>query len=84
MPSDVLDAHHTNFEPSCFYTGFNGPFDFGFAGVSFADSSDPLTLSQATRRPHWSKWEEAIHSELKALDAFDTFDVVTLPPGKNQ
>ena len=82
MPSDVLESHHLDFEPSCFYTGFNGPFDAGFAGVSSTNSSDPLTLSQATKRPDWDKWEEAIQSELKSLKAFDTFDVVTLPPGK--
>ena len=49
MPSDVLESHHLDFEPSCFYTGFNGPFDAGFAGVSSTNSSDPLTLSRPPR-----------------------------------
>ena len=82
MPADMLERHHLEFEPSCFYTCFNGPFDAGFAGVTSTNSSDPLTLSQATKRPDWDKWEEAIQSELKSLEAFDTFDVVTLPPSK--
>ena len=41
-------------------TGFNGPSDRGFAGVSSTNSPDPLTLSQATKWPDWPKWEEAI------------------------
>ena len=82
MPSDSLVMHNLDFEPSCFYSGFNGPIDPGFASIAATNSSDPLTLSQATKRPDWPKWEEAIQSELKSLAAFDTFDVVTLPPGK--
>ena len=64
------------------FSGFNGPIDPGYANIAAANSSDPLTLSQATKRPDWPKWEEAIQSELKALAAFDTFDVVDLPPSK--
>ena len=79
MDGDELAVHTQDFEPSCFYTGFNGPADPGFAHVASTNSSDPLTLSQATKRPDWNKWEEAIQSELKSLRAFDTFDVVTLP-----
>ena len=71
---------HTDFLPSCFYTGFNGPVDPGFANVAHAHSSDPLTLSQATKRPDWPKWEAAIKEELKSLEAFSTFEVVDLPP----
>ena len=82
MPSDSLDAHNQDFEPSCFFTGFNGPVDPGYACIAAANSSDPLTLSQATKRPDWPKWEEAIQSELKALAAFDTFEVVDLPLSK--
>ena len=70
------------FMPSCFYTGFNGPTDPGFAHVAHAHSSDPLTLSQATKRSDWPKWEAAIKEELKSLEAFSTFEVVDLPPGK--
>ena len=33
MPGDVLESHHLDFEPSCFYTLFNGPFYAGFDGV---------------------------------------------------
>ena len=82
LADDVLEMHSREFEPSCIYTGFNGPVDPGFAHVASTNSSDPLTLSQATKRPDWDKWEEAIQSELKPLEAFDTFDVVTLPLGK--
>ena len=70
------------FMPSCFYTGFNGPTDPGFAHVAHAHSSDPLTSSQATKRSDWPKWEAAIKEELKSLEAFSTFEVVDLPPGK--
>ena len=82
MPSDSLAMHNLDFEPSCFYSCFNDPIDPGFASIASTNSSDPLTLSQATKRPDWPKWEEAIQSKLKSLAAFDTFDVVTLPPGK--
>ena len=82
MADEVLEVHSHEFEPSCFYTGFNGPVDPGFAHVASTNSSDPLTLSQAIKRLDWCKWEEAIQSELTALAAFDTFEVVGLPPGK--
>ena len=82
MADEVLEVHSHEFEPSCFYTGFNGPVDPGFGHVASTNSSDPLTLSQATKRHDWDKWEEAIQSELKYLADFDTFDVVTLPLGK--
>ena len=81
MPSDSLDTHSQDFEPSCLY-GFNGPVDPGFACIVATNSSDPLTLSQATKRPDWPQWEGAIQSELKALAAFDTFDMMDLPLGK--
>ena len=43
-----------NFEPSCFFTGFNGPVDPGYVLASqTANSSDPLTLNQAKKRPDW-------------------------------
>ena len=66
----------TAFGPSCFYTGFNGPLDprYAFAANS-SNSSDPLTLSQAMKRSDWEKWEAAVHTELKALEEFDTFEV---------
>lgn len=48
-----------------------------------SNSSDPLTLSQATKRPDWHLWEAAIQEELKSLEAFDTFEVVDLPLGKH-
>ena len=51
MAGDVLQVHNHEFEPSSFYTGFNGPVDLDFAHVAFAKSSDPLTLSQAIKRP---------------------------------
>ena len=51
MPSDVLESHHLDFEPSCFFARFNAPFDAEFAGVSATNSSNPLTLSHATKRP---------------------------------
>ena len=82
MADEVLQVHSHEFEQSCFYTGFNGLVDPGFAHFASTNSSDPLTLSQATKRPDWDKWEAAIQFELKSLAAFDTFDVVTLPPGK--
>ena len=37
-----------NFEPSCFFTGFNGPVDPSHVLASqTANSSNPLTLNQA-------------------------------------
>ena len=69
-------------EPSCFYTGFNGPLDPGYAlTAQSSDSSDPLTLKQALKRTDWDQWHEAINTELTALEEFDTFEVVTLPTG---
>ena len=65
-----------------FYTEFNGPLDPGFGGVTHANSSDPFTLSHATKRPDWSKWQDAIQEKLKALAASNTFQVVPLPPCK--
>ena len=82
MTSELHELREMDFLPSCFYTGFNGPIDPGFAHIAHANSSDPLTLLQAIKRPDWPKWEEAIQQELKALEAFDTFEVVQLPPGK--
>ena len=73
---------HSEFTHSCFYTGFNGPTDLGCAHVVHAHSSDPLTLSEATKHPDWPKWEAAIKEELRSLEAFSTFEVVDLPPGK--
>ena len=71
------------YEPSCFYIGFNGPVDPGYClAAQSANSSDPLTLSKASKRPEWPKWEAAIQDELKSLEAFNTFEVVDLPPGK--
>lgn len=70
-------------EPTCFYTGFNGPLDPGYClAAQSANSSDPLTLAQASKRLDWGKWEAAIQEELKSLEAFNTFEVVDLPPGK--
>ena len=80
MPEESMN--NEGFLPSCFYTGFNGPTDPGFAHIAHANSSDPLTLLQATKRPDWNKWEAAIQDELKSLAAFETFEVVELPPGK--
>ena len=77
---DYVD--NIEFLPSCFYTGFNGPTHPGFAHVAHAHSSDPLTLLQATKRPDWPNWERAIKEELRSLEAFSTFEVVDLPPGK--
>ena len=84
MVDDALDDLSSDFEPSCFYTGFNGPVDPSYANVARTNSSDPLTLSQAIKRPDWDRWEEAIQSELTALAAFDTFEVVDLPPARQE
>ena len=71
------------FEPSCFYTGFNGPLDPGYClAAQSTNSSDPLTLTQASKRLDWDKWEAAIQEELKSLEAFNTFEIVDLPSGK--
>ena len=45
-------VENAQFMPSCFNTGYNGPTDPGFANVAHAHSSDPLTLSQATKQPY--------------------------------
>ena len=78
----MQDLYRHQFSPSCFYTWFNGPLDPGFCGVAHANYSDPLTLSHTTKRPDWSKWQDAIQENLKALGAFNTFEVVPLPRGK--
>ena len=78
-PDYVANAE---FMLSFFYTGFNGPTSLGFAHVAHSHSSNPLTLSQATKRLDWPKWEAAIKEELKSLEAFSTFEVVDVPPGK--
>ena len=70
-------------EPSCYYTGFNGPIDRGFClTAQSTNSSDPLTLSHACKRHDWMKWETAIQEELKSLEDFNTFEVVDPPLGK--
>ena len=70
-------------EATCFFTGFNGPSHPGFCMVAMsADSSDPLTLSQAIKRLDWDQWLAAIKEELKSLGEFNTFEVCELPPGK--
>ena len=84
MTRAMLADEERQFQPRCFFTGFNGPLDPGYACVAHTNSSDPLTISQALKRPDWLKWEEAITEELKALAAFDTFEVCDLPPGKRQ
>ena len=72
-----------NFEPSCFFTGFNGPVDPRYVLASqTANSSDPLTLNQAKKRPDWQQWEDAIQTEVQSLKDFQTFEVCVLPPGK--
>ena len=80
MTPKLLELSKLDFLLSCFYTGFNGPTDPGYAHIAHTNSSDPLTLLQATKRPDWHKWEAAIQDELKSLEAFSTFEVVTLPP----
>ena len=71
-------------DSSYFFTGFNGPTDPGFAlSANPSNSSDPLTLSQATKRPDWNIWGASIQEELKSLEAFDTFEVVDLPFSKH-
>ena len=80
MPEESMN--NEGFLPSCFYTGFNGTIDPRFAHIAHANSSDPLTLLEATKRPDWNNWEAAIQDELKSLAAFETFEVVDLPPGK--
>ena len=80
MPTE--SAINDGFLPNCFYTGFNGPTDPSYAHVAHSNSSGPLTLLQATKRPDWNKWEAAINDELKSLKAFETFEVVDLHPGK--
>ena len=73
----------TEWEPSCFFTGFNGPVDPGYACVASSNnSSEPLTLNHAMRRPDWDQWDRAIIEELAALETFNTFEVCVLPPGK--
>lgn len=82
MTEELKVLSKLDFQPSCFFTGFNGPIDPGFALIAHANSSDPLTLIQARKRPDWTMWEAAIQVELKALEAFSTFELVNLPPGK--
>ena len=39
------------FEPNCFYTRFNDPLDPGYClAAQSTNSSDPLTLKQASKR----------------------------------
>ena len=85
---EVVDIEEFNasvsdkeFEPSGYYIGFNGPIDPGFClTAQSTNSSDPLTLSQACKRPDWLKWETAIQEELKSLQDFNTFEVVDQTP----
>ena len=68
------------FLPSYFYTGFNDPIDPSYSHVAHSNSSNPPTLFQATNGPDWNKWKTAIQDELKSFAAFETFEVVDLPP----
>ena len=54
-PSDVLDVLNQDLEPNCFNTGFNEPWNLGFSYVASTNPSDPLTLSQDTKRSDWFK-----------------------------
>ena len=63
MTPELLELSKLDFLPCCFYTGFNGPTDPGYAHIAHTNSSDPLTLLQATKRPDWHKWEAAIQDE---------------------
>ena len=89
MDEDVIDAIACvqmpvdNFEPSCFFKGFNEPVDPGYVLASqTTNSSDPLTLNQAKKRPEWQQWEDAIQTELQSLEDFKTFEVCVFLPGK--
>ena len=54
--SDAFNQMNYEYEPLCFFTRFNGPLDLGYCNATqSANSSDPLSLSQASKRPDWPK-----------------------------
>lgn len=57
-----------------------------FAMVASAveiEGTDPETVEEARVRPDWSKWDEAMQEELKALEDAQTWSIVEKPQGVN-
>ena len=53
------------------------------AAASDAEGMDPLTLDEARNRSDWPKWDQAIQTELGALEKAGTWRVVERPKDRN-
>ena len=51
------------------------------AGVSDADTDEPLTLKEAEASPHWPDFQKAMRKELESHIENGTWELVAPPPG---
>lgn len=54
-----------------------------FVGMSEVEGLEPSTIEDAKMRPDWTRWEDAIGTELKSLDEAHTWDIVPWPKNTN-
>lgn len=57
------------------------PYD-GEITVTQGLTDTPLTVTECKSRPDWPQWQAAINTELQALTATHTYEVVKLPEGR--
>ena len=43
----------------------------------------PQTYTEAMKSPHATQWNQAMEEEMESLKENDTFELTTLPEGKN-
>ena len=53
------------------------------AAISDVEGLEPASLAEAKRRPDWLRWKDAMDEEMKALEAYKTWELDDLPPGAN-